>query len=208
MIKQIYALKSHMEQAFVNGKRVPVTCLNILEHSLLAQVATASEPTALIAVGKKAKPTTRKTLQGLYKKLNLDYSPRYLREVGMTESSEASDKPQDIDVATLLSEGKNVQVSAVTKGKGFTGVVKRWGFHTQPRTHGQSDRHRAPGSIARGTTPGRVLPGKKMAGHSGNKMKTLKTLQVLGFDPETRILRVSGPTPGAKNALTKITLLD
>lgn len=205
MIKQIYALKSNMEQAFVAGRRVAVTTFTVPEHTLISAAVDSGK--ALIGIGKR-KPTTRKSIQGILKKFKLDFTPRYFREVSPEDSSTPTDVNVAIDLATLLTEGKQVQISAVSKGKGFSGVIKRWGFHTQPRTHGQSDRHRAPGSIGRGTTPGRVLAGKHMAGRMGNDLKTVKKLTILSFDPATRTLKVRGTTPGFKTSLTKITFLS
>ena len=199
MIKQLYAIKSHMEQAFVNGRRVPVTCLLVPEHAVVAQKTNS----VLLSIGKK-KPTARKSLQGFLKKLNLGYTPRYFREV--EAEGEITPDPQEIDLTPLLEVGKNISVTAISKGKGFSGVIKRWNFSTQPRTHGQSDRHRAPGSIARGTTPGRVVKGKHMAGRMGGDLKNVANLSIISYDPTTRLLKVSGPTPGSRNTLTKIAL--
>ncbi len=86
-------------------------------------------------------------------------------------------------------------------GKGFAGVVRRHGFAGGPRTHGQSDRERAPGSIGSTTTPGRVLKGKKMAGHMGHQRKTIKNLEVFEVDAKNNLLLVKGLVPGPKNGL-------
>ena len=82
--------------------------------------------------------------------------------------------------------------------------MKRWGFHGGPKTHGQSDRHRAPGSIGAGTTPGRVLKGMKMAGHMGNRRVTTQNLEVLEVDPDRNLLLLRGAVPGARNSLLMI----
>jgi len=204
MIKQVYALKSHLEETFLEGKRLPVTCFRVPEHtSTEAKNQTKLGPATLVAIGQK-KPTGKKNLQGIIKKLKLNFTPRFLRQV----LSDADSPAGPIDLISLFTVGRQVQVSAVSKGKGFSGVIKRWNFSTQPRTHGQSDRHRAPGSISRGTTPGRVVKGKKMAGRLGNDLKTIKNLKIVSFDPKNRLLRIAGPTPGARNTLTKITLID
>lgn len=93
-----------------------------------------------------------------------------------------------------------VTITGVSKGKGFAGVMKRWGFHGGPATHGQSDRQRAPGSIGGTTTPGRVYKGKKMAGRMGGQRTTVKGLRIVGIDREEKIIKVSGPVPGARNS--------
>ncbi len=106
---------------------------------------------------------------------------------------------------TDLKPGDMVKVTGWSKGKGFTGVVKRWGFKGGPKTHGQSDRLRAPGSIGQTTTPGRVHKGKKMPGHSGNQKVTLFGLVVVDLDEEQKILTIKGLIPGGRNG--KITVV-
>ena len=92
----------------------------------------------------------------------------------------------------------------MSKGKGFAGVVKRHHFAGGPKTHGQSDRHRAPGSIGATTSPGRVLKGMRMAGHMGNSRVTVRHLEVYKADPERNLLLVKGAVPGARNGLLLI----
>ena len=108
-----------------------------------------------------------------------------------------------IDVS-LFKEGDLVNITGVSKGKGFAGVVKRHHFAGGPKTHGQSDRHRAPGSIGSTTSPGRVLKGMRMAGHMGNSRVTVRHLQVYKADPERNLLLIRGAVPGAKNGLLLI----
>lgn len=101
------------------------------------------------------------------------------------------------DLANLVNTP--VTITGVSKGKGFTGVMKKWGFSGGPATHGQSDRQRAPGSIGATTTPGRVLPGKKMPGRAGGKKITIKGLKVVWVDDEEKIIKINGAVPGARN---------
>ena len=108
-----------------------------------------------------------------------------------------------IDVS-LFKEGDLVNITGVSKGKGFAGVVKRHHFAGGPKTHGQSDRHRAPGSIGSTTSPGRVFKGMRMAGHMGNSRVTVRHLQVYKADPERNLLLIRGAVPGAKNGLLLI----
>lgn len=103
-----------------------------------------------------------------------------------------------------FSVGDMVAVTGTSKGKGFAGVVKRWHFKGGPKTHGQSDRQRAPGSIGATTTPGRVLKGKHMAGRMGGRTVTVKNLHVVSIDPEKKELVVSGPVPGNFGDVLKI----
>ena len=100
--------------------------------------------------------------------------------------------------------GEFVNISGISKGKGFTGVMKRWGFKGGPRTHGQSDRQRAPGSIGQTTDPGRVWKGKKMAGRAGGKKVTIKKLKIVDFNKKNKVLTVNGPIPGPKTGIVRI----
>jgi len=127
---------------------------------------------------------------------------KYLREfrVADTEGIKVGDK---VDVS-LFKQGDLVDITGVSKGKGFAGVVKRHHFAGGPKTHGQSDRHRAPGSIGSTTSPGRVLKGMRMAGHMGNSQVTARHLEVYEADPARNLLLVKGAVPGAKNGLLVI----
>ena len=104
----------------------------------------------------------------------------------------------------LFNEGDLVDVTSKSRGRGFAGGVRRWGFHGGPKTHGQSDRHRAPGSIGSGTTPGRVYKGQKMAGHMGDAQVTVKNLKVIARDEAKGLLLVAGAVPGATNAMVRV----
>ena len=111
---------------------------------------------------------------------------------------------QELDVS-LFEPGEKVNATGLSKGRGFAGVVKRHHFKGGPKTHGQSDRHRAPGSIGAGTYPGRVIKGHKMAGHMGNAKVTVRNLDVVLADPERNLLLVRGGVPGATNSLVIVT---
>ncbi len=104
----------------------------------------------------------------------------------------------------FLKKGDLVNVVGVSKGRGFAGVVKRHHFSGGPKTHGQTDRHRAPGSIGATTFPGRVLKGKRMAGHMGNQRVTARNLEVVQVDPARNLLLVKGAVPGANGGLLVI----
>lgn len=101
----------------------------------------------------------------------------------------------------IFAPGDLVDVTGTSKGRGFAGVVKRHHFAGGPKTHGQSDRHRAPGSIGATTSPGRVFKGTRMAGHMGDERVTVKNLRVLQADPERHLLLVRGAVPGPRNGL-------
>ena len=106
--------------------------------------------------------------------------------------------------AGLLAEGERVDVTGVSKGKGFAGVIKRHNFRGGPKTHGQSDRWRAPGSIGAGTTPGRVFKGTRMAGQMGDERVTVQNLQIVRVDPERNLVAVRGAVPGPRGGLVVI----
>ncbi len=97
-----------------------------------------------------------------------------------------------------LAPGTPVVVTGISKGKGFAGVMKRWGFAGGQATHGQSDRERAPGSIGGTTTPGRVYRGKKMAGRMGGKKVIVRGLSVVEVDPKEKVVKLSGAIPGPR----------
>jgi len=127
---------------------------------------------------------------------------RYLREF-RADDIEGVQVGDRIDVS-LFQAGDLVDVTGVSKGKGFAGVVKRHGFAGGPKTHGQSDRHRHPGSIGAGTSPGRVFKGTLMAGHMGSERVTVRKLEVFQTDPDRNLLLVKGAVPGASNGLLLI----
>jgi len=125
---------------------------------------------------------------------------RFLREFRSKESATVGDKVT-VDVFAV---GERVDVIGTSKGKGFAGAVKRYHFAGGPKTHGQSDRHRAPGSRGAGTTPGRVYKGARSAGHMGNDRVTVQALKVVLVDAERNILGVKGAVPGGKGGLVMI----
>lgn len=109
-----------------------------------------------------------------------------------------------ITIDQVCNLGDIVHVTGSSKGRGFSGPMKRWGFKGGPKTHGQSDRWRAPGSIGQGTTPGRILKGRKMAGRYGGETYTIKNLQVVNILPDTNEIWIKGAIPGSKTSLVQI----
>lgn len=116
---------------------------------------------------------------------------------------ESYERGQTLTVEAF-TPGQYVNVSGVSKGRGFAGGVKRWNFSGGPKTHGQSDRHRAPGSVGAGTTPGKVWKGQKMAGHMGDESKTIMNLLVVLTDPMRNLLFVEGSVPGADDGIVTV----
>lgn len=126
---------------------------------------------------------------------------RYLREVKADDVAEF-EVGQSLGV-DIFEPGEKLDVIGRSKGRGFAGTMKRWGFGGGPRTHGQSDRARAPGSIGGGTTPGKVFKGLKMAGHMGNRRITAKGVEVVRIDPDRNLIMLKGGIPGSNNALVQ-----
>ncbi|HOD01188.1 MAG TPA: 50S ribosomal protein L3 [bacterium] len=110
------------------------------------------------------------------------------------------------DVSSEI-ENKSVVIVGKSKGKGFTGVMKKWGFHGGPATRGQGIKGRTPGSIG-SQTPGRVLKGKKMAGRAGNERISIKGLRIVKVLPELKQVMISGPVPGARNSKIEIKFIE
>ena len=125
---------------------------------------------------------------------------RFLREFRSKEAANVGDKV----TVEIFAVGEHVDVVGTSKGKGFAGAVKRHHFKGGKKTHGQSDRHRAPGSHGSGTTPGRVLKNARAAGHMGNERVTIQALKVVLVDAERNLLGVHGAVPGGKGGLVVI----
>jgi len=131
-----------------------------------------------------------------------DIKPRILRE--FRGGIEGATLGQRVTVDQVFAIDEYVDVIGTSKGKGFQGGVKRWHFRGGPKTHGQSDRHRAPGSIGSTTTPGRVLKGLRMAGHMGDRQVTVRGLQVVESNPDRGVLLLKGAVPGPRSGLVTL----
>jgi large subunit ribosomal protein L3 len=197
MIQEIIGKKLGMTQIFKDdGKAEAVTTIEA-GPCLVTQVKTeAKEGYNAVQLGFGKAKRLNSPQKGHLKGLG---QFRYLREFRV-DDAEAIKVGEKVDVS-LFKAGDLVDVTGVSKGKGFAGVVKRHHFAGGPKTHGQSDRHRAPGSIGSTTTPGRVLKGKRMAGHMGNDRVTVRHLEVFEADPARNLLLVKGAVPGARNGL-------
>jgi large subunit ribosomal protein L3 len=143
-----------------------------------------------------------KPLAVKFKKKSLPYL-RYLKEVRDFDSAEEL-KVGDVVKADIFHEGEMVKVSGSSKGKGFQGVVKRHGFGGGSRTHGQSDRLRAPGSIGASSYPSRVFKGQRMAGRMGGEKVTVRNLTVIKVIPDSNLILVKGAIPGANSGIVEI----
>ena len=183
-----------------NGRADCVTAIRS-DGCVVTQVKTVERDSYEgVQVGFEPAKRANKPMRGHLK--TLDGQFRYLREVPVDGIDEV-EVGQSVDVS-LFQPGDRVDVTGNSKGRGFAGGVKRYNFRGGPKTHGQSDRHRAPGSIGAGTSPGRVLKGLKMAGHMGDARVTVRNLEVVEADADRGLLLVKGAVPGATNSLLMV----
>nr|YP_009686301.1 ribosomal protein L3 [Halamphora calidilacuna]QDR25038.1 ribosomal protein L3 [Halamphora calidilacuna] len=195
--------KIGMTQIFdESGNIIPVTILKV-GPCVITQVKTIEKDGYnAIQVGYGNVPSKALTQPELGHLQKSNIQPlKYLKEFRINENNEF-EIGQILNV-DAFSEGQLVNVRGKSIGKGFSGLQKRYNFARGPMTHG-SKNHRAPGSIGMGTTPGRVLPGKKMAGQLGNKVATIQKLKVIQINPEENILVIKGSVPGKPGNLLSI----
>lgn len=211
MLKTILGTKGKMSQTFIEGFRIPVT--EVVAGPCVVTQIKKMEPDGYLAVqlglGERNLKNITKPIQGHLKAAYKEgkKAARFLAEVRLEKEPEYK-VGDTITLADIFKVGDVISVSGISKAKGFAGVVKRWHFAGGPRTHGQSDRERAPGSIGSTTTPGRVYKGKRMAGRMGGERITVKNLHVVGVKPEENILLISGPVPGNVGGLLEIKKLS
>ena len=207
MIKSYLATKQNMTQTWDDsGKRLPITIL-ITQPAIVTQVKTQEKDgyqAVQLGLGTKKSREASKPLKGSLKKAKIKSIPKLIKEI-KTDSEVTLKIGETITIDQILNVGDIVKVQGVSKGRGFTGVMKRWKFSGGPRTHGQSDRQRAPGSIGQGTDPGRVHKGKKMPGRHGNQTFTINNLKVIKVDSQANELWVNGPIPGSRGSTIVVT---
>jgi large subunit ribosomal protein L3 len=207
-MKGILGKKVGMTQVFDDrGVAIPVTVIEA-GPCFVAQIKTVErDGYSAVQLGMdetKPKRLTQPQLKHL-EKSNLP-PLQYLREVRVSAEELGNFEEGQKVLVDIFEEGEFVDVTGISKGRGFAGVVKRHGFRGGPKTHGQSDRLRAPGSIGACTTPGRVFKGKRMPGRMGGERVTAQGLKVVIVDAERNLLAVRGAVPGAKNGLLLIRL--
>ncbi|WMY96768.1 MAG: 50S ribosomal protein L3 [Arsenophonus sp.] len=179
-----------------NGVSVPVTVIQI-ENNRVTQIKSLDKDgynAVQVTTGSKKSSRLKKSEIGHFMKSGTE-AGRILREF-KTNSNKEFILGQKITV-DFFSDIKKVDVVGISKGKGFSGTVKRWNFHTQDASHGNSLSHRVPGSIGQNQTPGKVFKGKKMAGHLGNERVTIQSLSVIHVDSARNLILVKGGIPGA-----------
>ncbi len=200
-MRGILGKKLGMGQIFnEKGEAVPVTVIQA-GPCYVTQVRTPErDGYAAIQLGfEEVKPSRLTKPQRVHLSKRNVPALRYLREIRAGDIDQYQEG-QKIDVS-IFQVGTFVDVTGRSKGRGFAGVVKRHRFGGGPKTHGQSDRWRAPGAISAGSTPGRVFKGLRMAGRMGNERVTVQNLEVVMVDPARNLLVVKGAVPGARNEL-------
>lgn len=206
MIKGIIGKKIGMTQVFdEKGNAIPVTVIQA-GPCFITQIRTAERDgyTAVQMGYGETKP--QRLTKGQLGHLQRNSLPalRYLREFRVRDG-EAGDLQEGQEIKVdVFAKGERVDVIGTSKGRGFAGTIKRHNFHRQRKTHGQSDRERAPGSVGSTTFPARTFPGQRMAGRMGNDRVTAQNLEVVVIDAERNLIAVRGSVPGAKNGLVMI----
>jgi large subunit ribosomal protein L3 len=210
--------KDQQEQIFDDkGERIPATHIKTKSCYLVDIKWPEKHGYFAVLLGFGQTKNIKKPVLGQLKKAGINAPLRFLREIRIDNKAELINKKEKMGVkigekeifigdeiisSLIFKQGDFVNVTGTSKGKGFQGVVKRHHFKGGPRTHGQSDRERAPGAIGQTTTPGRVYKGKRMAGRMGGDRVTVKNLKVI--DVKENELIVKGLVPGAKRGLLEI----
>ena len=203
LLNGLFAFKEGMATIYNDkGEAVPVTVLRY-ENWKVSQVKTNEkdgyEAVQIASVPKKSKNANAAEV-GHLKGAGFETGARFVREI--RQKSEGVNVGDTVSINSLV-KGDVVKITATSKGRGFQGSVRRWGFAGGPATHG-SKFHRRPGSSGNRTWPGRVMPGKKFPGHWGDETITVKNVVIVDVLANEGVLFVKGPVPGAKNTLVKL----
>ena len=206
-LNSVIMKKVGMTRIFDNsGSHVPVTVLSI-EDAKVLQVKNESVDgynSVKFAYGEKREKLINQAKKGELKKAGISTNFSKSVETRVDQGSVENIKPGMSIGIDLFSEGDMVNITGITKGKGFAGVVKKYGFAGGPKTHG-SKFHRTTGSIGNRATPGKVWKGKKMPGHMGSEKQTIKNLKIVEINMGKGYLLIKGSVPGSKNSYLKVT---
>ena len=184
-----------------DGASIPVTVLDV-SNNRVTQVKTPEidgYAAIQVAFGKRRASRVSKPLAGHLAKAGVE-AGQVLKEFRIDADRIADFKAGDPVAVTIFAEGQRVDVTGTSAGKGFQGGIKRHNFSSNRASHGNSLSHNAPGSIGQAQDPGRVFPGKRMAGHMGDAQSTMQSLTVIRVDAERQLLLVRGAVPGAKGS--------
>lgn len=204
-LNSLFAFKVGMSAIFEEGERIPVTVLKY-EPMIVSQLKTTENDgyqAAQVAFKADRASQTNKAAKTHLSKTGFENGAKFLREVRFDEMPEGLSVGQKVSLESL-KKGDVVKITGLSRGRGFQGAVRRWNFNGGPATHG-SGFHRKPGSVGNRTWPGRVMPGKRMAGHWGNETVTTRNIQVVDVIPEENVVLVRGPVPGSRNSLIRLT---
>ena len=183
-----------------DGATIPVTVLD-MSANRVTQIKTAETDgynAVQVTYGSKKASRVVKAAAGHFAKAGVE-AGLGLVEFPLTASDLSSFKPGEAIAVEIFTVGQLVDVTGTSKGKGFSGVIKRHNFSSNRASHGNSRSHNTPGSIGQAQDPGRIFPGKRMAGQYGNVKSTVQCLEVVRVDAERQLLLVKGAVPGAKN---------
>ncbi len=204
MQKAIVGKKIGMTQIFdAAGKVVPVTVIEAGPCPVIQKKTVEIDGYEAVQVGfgEKKEKHSNKPEMGHYKKSGVSVR-KVLKELRLEDVSALN--PGDEIKCTVFAEGDRVDVTGTSKGKGYAGVIKRWGFHRLKETHGTGPVHRHPGSMGACSTPSRVMKGKKLPGHMGAEKVTVQNLDVVRVDAERNLILVRGAVPGPKGGIVTI----
>jgi len=182
-----------------DGDTVPVTVVDVSNNRVaqVKTVATDGYDSVQLAFGKRRATRVRKPLAGHFAKAGVE-AGRVLREFRVSPEKLGELKAGGSVGVEVFQVGQMVDVTGVSHGKGFAGVIKRHNFSSNRASHGNSVSHNKPGSISMAQDPGRVFPGKKMAGHMGAVRRTVQNLQIVRIDAERQLLLIRGAVPGSR----------
>jgi large subunit ribosomal protein L3 len=203
MVRTLFGKKLGMSRYFVDeGKSIPVTIIRVEPCVVIQKKTSQKDGYEAIQVGFESQKETRvnKPLRGHFKKSG-DRIFKYLREIHV-ESADDFELGQEIR-SDIFVIGEEVAVTGRSKGRGFAGVVKRWGFSGGKDTHGCRS-HRVPGSIGSSSDPSRVWKGKKLPGRMGDQRTTIRNLKVVDVRPDMDVIALQGAVPGSRNSVVQI----
>lgn len=204
MVNTLLATKKGMISSYdARGRRVGATILEVSPNTITQIKSQEKDGYQAVQLGFSFKKGVKKPQLGHLKKANYNLGVRWMREVRV-ESIADLEPGKQILVNQVFSKGDVVKATGVSKGRGFAGGVKRYNFRGGPKTHGQSDRHRAPGSSGSGTTPGRVYKGHRGPGHYGVDTVSYLNLEVLSVDRANNLLTIKGGVPGPVGGLVVV----
>ncbi len=185
-----------------DGESIPVTAVSVCGN-FVADIRTSDKNgyNALVVSKTKKHNNLKKAQKEFFKKI--DINPGSLAEFKLDDNQVTHEIGEHL-TADIFEVGQHVDVTGISKGKGYAGVIKRHNFAMQDATHGNSLAHRAHGSIGQCQTPGRVWKGKKMSGHMGNQQKTIQGLKIVDMDIENNVIYIKGAIPGFNGSEVKI----